>query len=385
MSFLFQEKDEKKVEYIELIYDLIFVYLLGRNNALLHSMSNGFFTGGGYFTYILSTLVILQIWYFSSIFINRYGSNGVSDHICLFINMYLLYFLADGTRADWGDYYTRYNVAWGLILVNLAAQYALRLIRSKQIMPWESKHLRYHMILLLIQAGIVLASIPLYRATGLPLSWICLLFGFVAGAMTERIDALIPVNFEHLSERVMLFVVFAFGEMIVTISSYFEGSISFNTVYFSLMAFLIVAGLFVSYGFLYNRIIDREMHTTGTGFMLIHIGLIIALNNLTAALEYMQDPAVQIIPKNVFLVGSFLIYFLFMFLIGIYAKEGFRADRTMILRMSLFGIAFVVLMALTYHNSWISIAVSVLFVYAVFASIVLRWRQVTALKSQKTE
>lgn len=30
------EKEEKKVEYLELIYDLIFVYLIGRNNSLLH-------------------------------------------------------------------------------------------------------------------------------------------------------------------------------------------------------------------------------------------------------------------------------------------------------------------------------------------------------------
>ncbi len=30
------QRDEKKVEYLELIYDLIFVYLIGRNNSLLH-------------------------------------------------------------------------------------------------------------------------------------------------------------------------------------------------------------------------------------------------------------------------------------------------------------------------------------------------------------
>ena len=33
---LFESK-EKKVEYIELIYDLIFVYIIGRNNALLET------------------------------------------------------------------------------------------------------------------------------------------------------------------------------------------------------------------------------------------------------------------------------------------------------------------------------------------------------------
>ena len=37
MSGLFDiDSKEKKVEYIELIYDLIFVYIIGRNNSLLH-------------------------------------------------------------------------------------------------------------------------------------------------------------------------------------------------------------------------------------------------------------------------------------------------------------------------------------------------------------
>ena len=83
---------EKKVEYLELIYDLIFVYLIGRNNSLLHITEGGFFSAAAFGTYLLASLVILQIWYFSTLFINRYGSNGVGDHVALFINMYLLYY-----------------------------------------------------------------------------------------------------------------------------------------------------------------------------------------------------------------------------------------------------------------------------------------------------
>ena len=30
---------EKRVEYVELVQDLIFVYVIGRNNALLHNFS----------------------------------------------------------------------------------------------------------------------------------------------------------------------------------------------------------------------------------------------------------------------------------------------------------------------------------------------------------
>ena len=35
-------KEEKKVEYIELIYDLIFVYMIGRNSNLVHTIHDGF-------------------------------------------------------------------------------------------------------------------------------------------------------------------------------------------------------------------------------------------------------------------------------------------------------------------------------------------------------
>ena len=368
---------EKKVEYIELIYDLIFVYLVGRNNALLRATESGFFTASAYAAYIMATLVILQVWYFSSLFINRYGTGGAADHAFLFVNMYLLYYLADGTRLETG-YYVRYNVAWGLILLNLAAQYYRKLRRSGGVMPWEDRHLKYHLRLLLLQAALVFASIPLYRATRLPLSWVTLLVGFAASAFTARIDALMPVNFEHLTERVMLYVVFTFGEMVVAIAAYVEGGFGVSTVYFSLMAFLIVGGLFLSYGVLYNHVIDRARQTTGTAYMLLHIVLVAALNNITVALEFMREPEVGDAAKNVFLVASFLAYYIFLFFVGHFARAGYRAGGAYFAKLAALSAAFALAMALCYRNSWVSIAASAAYVYAMFGMIVHRWRSVGA-------
>lgn len=372
MSELFHG-GEKKVEYIELIYDLIFVYLIGRNNALLHTLEGGFFSAGTYLTYSMATLVVLQIWYFSSLFINRYGTNGVADHVFLFVNMYLLYFLADGTRLEEG-FYVRYNAAWGLILLNLAAQYARKLRQSAGLMPWEDRHLKYHMRLLLLQAALVFASIPLYNTTHLALSWVTLAAGFLAAVFTARIDALMPVNFEHLSERVMLYIVLTFGEMVVAIAEYAEGSFGVNTVYFSLMAFLIVGGLFLSYGVLYNHIIDRERQTTGTAYVLVHIVLVAALNNLTVALEFMREPEVADTAKNIFLVASFLAYYIFLFFIGYFAHEEYRAGFGYFAKLAALSVAFALVMAAFYRNSRVSIAASVLYVYAMFGMIVRRWK-----------
>ena len=261
--------EEKKVEFIELIYDLIFVYLIGRSNEILHEMEGDFFTAETYLLYLFSAAVILEIWYQSTLFINRYGKNSLTDYIGLFINMYLLYYMATAVRTDWDSYFVRYHVAWGLILVNLAVQYYIQLRKHICTTPLETSHVKSRMVLLLLQAATVFISIPLYLMTHFPLSWVPLIIGFAGAFFTRRIDTLIPVNFEHLTERVMLYIVVTFGEMIVGIAVYFEGAISFDTVYYSLFTFLIVTGLFLVYGFLYNHVIDRTIRTSGAskGFL----------------------------------------------------------------------------------------------------------------------
>lgn len=366
---------EKKVEYLELIYDLIFVYMIGRNNSLLHFLENGFIRPEAFLTYILSTLTVLQIWYYTTLFINRYGTNGLAEHIATFINMYLLYYMADGTRLHWQTVYTRYNVAWGLILVNLAVQYSLKLRKTGGAAPWEAAHLKLNRRLLLVQAAIVLASVPVYRLTGAPLSPLGMAFGMAASLLLRGTADLVAVDFPHLTERVMLYVVFTFGEMIIGIAGYFSGGVTVRSVYFSLMAFLIVAGLFLNYGFVYDHLIDRERHTSGKGYMFLHIFLIAAMNNITAALEFMQEAEVDAVPKNIFMAASLLVYFLFLFLLERFAVVRLEKNRRF-LRLLLAGFAaFIVLMGALYKYPAWSIAVTVAFIYGFFLLIFAYWRR----------
>lgn len=168
----------------------------------------------------------------------------------------------------------------------------------------------------------------------------------------------------------MLFVVLTFGEMIISVAAYFEGAFSFTVFYFSLMTFLIVAGLFLSYGYLYNFIIDRERVTTGTTYMLIHVVLLAALCNITVALSYMHEPEIDTIPKVIFLVVSFLIYFLFLLILGRYSREHERLRKKILLLLIACGVVFLILMGLFYRNAYISVAVTVLFIYAVYLLLV---------------
>lgn len=361
----FLKKGEKKVEYVELIYDLVFVYMVGRNNSLVSHISGGFIDPELYLTYVLCTLITIQIWYMTTLFINRYGNNEFSDYIGLFINMYLLYYMADGTNMHWQADFYKYNIAWLLILVNLMVQYLLKMKRPENGTPWEKANIMLFVRVMGIMIAVIAAGILAFRYTGLPLTPLAMVFGIAATILQRKKLDLVAVDFPHLTERVMLYVVFTFGEMIISISGYFSGSFTLMKLYLSLCGFLIVVGLFMSYGFLYDHLLDREMQISGNSFMILHIFIIFALSNLTMALEFMSNPDVALIPKTIYITASFVMYYVFIFLLAPFTK-GYCGE---LLSFKWFGITlavFVALMAVFYRQPAVNIAVSVALTFAIW-------------------
>jgi len=206
-----------------------------------------------------------------------------------------------------------------------------------------------------------------FLKTGLEiLSPAAILFGMVASSFSGGKKAKLPVDFPHLSERVMLFVVFTFGEMIIAIASYFDGTFNSRSLYFSAMGFLIVVGLFLSYGVVYDHIIDREKETDGLRYTLVHVGLVFVLNNITCALEFMQNDKIALLPKILFLVGSLVFYYVFLFMISSYAKTSCHLSARFLCGMAALAVSFVVLMLLLREQMMLNIAVTVVYVFTVF-------------------
>ena len=330
------KQKEKKVEYLELIYDLIFVYIIGRNNSLLHHIDGGFITGGAFLAYFMFTLAVIQIWNYSTFYINIFGRNGIRDHVFLFINMFLLYYMANGTVIQWQSSVYRYSVPWAMILINLGLQYIIEMKNHKSE-PWVTHQLSINALILFIEAALVGVHIFVFSITGVSVPYVPIFFGMAA--------------------------------MIISAASYFTDEISFNSVYFALMAFLIVAGLFLSYGTMYNKIIDKESLTNGLGYMTIHIFLIFALNNISVALEFMRNEDVELMPKTVFMTGSFVMYFTFMFLLARYAKRKCAFTIRTLLILVISAVCFIGLMILLRENMYLNIALSVIYIYAVYAMI----------------
>ncbi len=373
--------EEKKVEYLELIYDLIFVYLIGRNNGILHHIEGGFVTSEAFLAYIMCTLAVIQIWSFTTVYINLHGRNSVRDHIFLFINMYLLYHLGNGIGAVWRDDFYEFNIAWILILMNIAIQYFLE-ARNQKNMPWAISALKQQGFIIVAECVLIIVHIFIYYLTGVSIAYVPILFGIVISFFTGHIFSMFPVDFMHLTERIMLYVVFTFGEMIIAISSYFEGGFSANSMYFSITAFLIVVCLFLSYEIFYNMIVDREMISNGLVYMLVHVFLILSLNNISVALEFMQEEEVALLPKMLFISVSILVYYICIFILGMFAKKKCMFNARFIIRMVVISACFIILMIVFRENMYVNIAVTTAYVLSV--TIVLFRRGKYNIQEEKT-
>jgi len=357
------EKAEKKVEYLELIYDLIFVYIIGRNNSLLHHLENGFVSGQVLAAYVLCSLAIIQIWNYSTFYTNLFGRNSLRDHISMFLNMYLLYYMGEGTRVHRESFQMQYHLAWAMILVNIGVQYWIEL-RNHPDDQAAAQVIKGMMTALFGEAVLVLAAIPIFQTTGVQAAGVAILFGILTTRFFADRKRNVRVDFPHLSERAMLYVVFTFGEMVISIASYFEGVFDGSSVYFSTMSFLIVVALFLCYEILYDRIIDREGSGSGLNYMLIHIFLIFGMNLITTSLEFMRNTEVLLIQKLLLLIGAFLLFFLCLFFLLLYAKAGRKQRRGFLLQAAGISAAFVGLMLLFRENMRLNILVSVLYVCA---------------------
>lgn len=360
-------KEEKKVEYLELIFDLIFVYMVSRDNALLASIHDGFVEPSTFLMYTFCTLSIIQIWSFTTFYINMFGRNGLRDHIFLLSNMYLMYFIGEGIQMNAVSYITEYHIAWGLILINVGAQYLIEL-RNHRKDVWNRGVIVRMAQTLFIEAAMVLIAAFLPALPSTVLSFAAIFVGILLTALGRATSIGGQVDFMHLSERAMLYVVFTFGEMVIAIAGYFAdgGHVTALEIYYSLMTFLIAVGLFLSYEIVYNYLVYREGHFSGLVYMLYHIFLVYALGNVTVAFEFMREEEIDLLPKILMLTISLSAYYLFLFLLSGHFKLRCHFDLRFVIKMSAITAAFILVMVLLRENMALGILVSVLYSFTVF-------------------
>ena len=92
---------EKRANFHELFYDLIFVYALQKiAHVLLHTDKNGTLSLNTFVVYILMSLFLWLLWTHQTVFTNRFGELSPKDVAFTIVNIFLLVFLSNSFYPD---------------------------------------------------------------------------------------------------------------------------------------------------------------------------------------------------------------------------------------------------------------------------------------------
>ncbi|PTJ03871.1 low temperature requirement protein A, partial [Staphylococcus simulans] len=92
---------DKRANFHELFYDLIFVYALQKiAHVLLQLTGNGTLTLNTFIIYILMSLFLWLLWAHQTVFTNRFGELLPKDVGFTIVNIFLLIFLSNSFYPD---------------------------------------------------------------------------------------------------------------------------------------------------------------------------------------------------------------------------------------------------------------------------------------------
>lgn len=102
---------ERKVENIELFYDLIFVYAISKVSGLVHHSHHGIVEPWAFINFVLAALIILQEWLYLTDYLNRFGTFNFRELVIMGINMAAAIYLSNSLLADWSQIYYPFTIS----------------------------------------------------------------------------------------------------------------------------------------------------------------------------------------------------------------------------------------------------------------------------------
>ncbi len=296
---------EKKVELIELFYDLIFVYAISKLTALISEPVSGTIPLSSFFVYLITSFVILQAWLYFTNYVNRYGQWKWFDYALAIVNMIAVIYMANTITTHWDGMLVPFNIS---MLVMLLTVLGLYLIQYKN-QDNNSAALNSIQILSIVCTIYVIALVAILLNLSSYVIWIDVV-AVITGAflpffLKGNFDKSI-INFPHLVERFELLTIITFGEAVVGMTHFFDVT-SFNPM--PILVFIIVLSMFGAYVIQIHNLMNHHRVERSLRLMFSHYFVIISINLMTVAFELLHSGEVNPILESCLIIVSLVIFY----------------------------------------------------------------------------
>ncbi|MCB0687860.1 MAG: low temperature requirement protein A [Saprospiraceae bacterium] len=220
------ENPERKVSWLELFYDLVYVIAISR---ITHHLA-AHFSLSSFLEYIYLFTMVYWGWLNGSLYYDLHGSEGLRTRLMTLWQIMIVAALAITLESD--PNHLVFNVSITLLIMQFYITYLWW-----SVGVYDKNHARLSptwTIPYLISALLIFGTLFLHRAYVLPILYISLLINYLPPFITQKIHgetANSMVMSSSMSERLGLFTIIIFGEVILGIITAVDASedLSFNT------------------------------------------------------------------------------------------------------------------------------------------------------------
>ena len=324
----------KKVSNYELFFDLVFVLATSQLVSILHSTPEHIVSLQEILAFFVATISIWSVWLMENSYLNRYSRRDTNDIYTIIAAALVIGNMVTLFTANWRlgivnfngiaiPVYIYYNLLMIVVLGIIILQYLLHIRKYQQCtndMVIQIKGI-FIAILIVIVSMVIISFTPVEYVNYIYL-FSYLAFLIYPTFMTKKMKYRY-MNFPHLVERMQLITILTVGELVIAVIKTYPLAEHFLL---SVSTFVMVGFLFVSY--ISQTVIGIEHHQESAGGPLVylHIGILIAINIITAGVEMYYDGQLLEMGSSMVLVGITLFY-ICLFGTSRYNKEGLQMTK----------------------------------------------------------
>ena len=277
----------KKATWLDLLFDLIFVFAIAKATHILAHAHDGHLSINQYVIFVLVIIPIWWTWTGHTLFATRFDTNDTTQKVLTLAQMLAVVFWSAFIHPDFDPNYLGYLLFYVIIRILLMLMYW----RATRVNPLASPIAKR--LCTGFSVGLVVALSSLLFEP--PIRYFVLYAGITIEIITPLVsrDILrtVPVSNHHLPERYGLLTIILLGESVIMISSTLSEIqwIDF-TVGAAISGFLIMASFWWLYFDLMEKTLPGEKMDTGQHFIYGHLFIYMGLSICAVFIGFTINP-----------------------------------------------------------------------------------------------
>lgn len=323
---------EKRVTWLELFYDLLYVAAVAKVTHVLLHVEDGIIHPEYLLKFMLIFIPIWWAWVGQTMFINRFGQDLFHQRLFMIFQMLFVLIMTSSLSVNFDPYYLSFLIGY----IGVRAVTAIQYLVVQRIEEGNRKIValylgKYFWIGIIISLFSVffdswIRYVVLY--TGIIIDIIVPMFG-------RKYLSKVPINTAHLLERFGLFTIILFGEALVsTLAIIQPHEWDWHSIGFSVISFILIISMWWQYFDNVEKKVDKSIQTSGQTILYGHLFILMTLSMIAASIKLLFLQEVHYSFILCFVFGAVLLYFIATSLV--FHRYRFKINRLKFYHLGLF-------------------------------------------------